>query len=90
MSVYGYVRVSTLRQVDEGDSLAAQRRQIEGYAQMRGLAIDHVFVEEGVSGSVPVAARPCGGGLVGMMVAGDVLVAAKLDRLWTRCAPSRT
>jgi DNA invertase Pin-like site-specific DNA recombinase len=82
MSVYGYVRVSTIKQVDNGDSLEAQRRQIEGYAQMRDLKIDHVFVEEGVSGSIPVTQRPKGGPLLDVLVKGDVLVAAKLDRLF--------
>jgi putative DNA-invertase from lambdoid prophage Rac len=82
MSVYGYVRVSTLRQKADGDSLDAQRRQIDGYAHMRGWALDHVFVEEGVSGSIPVVKRPTGGALLDMLAPGDHLVAAKLDRLF--------
>lgn len=82
MSVYGYVRVSTLKQVDAGDSLEAQRRTIEGYAQMRGMRVDHVFVEEGVSGSVPVGRRPTGGPLLDQLADGDALVVAKLDRLF--------
>ena len=82
MSVYGYVRVSTIKQVDNGDSLDAQRRMIEGYAQMRNLTIDHVFVEEGVSGSVAVSRRPKGGPLLDALVKGDVILAAKLDRLF--------
>ena len=32
MAIYGYCRVSTLKQADEGESLDVQRRQIEGYA----------------------------------------------------------
>ena len=40
MSVYGYCRVSTLRQASEGESLDVQRRQIEGYGHMHGLVID--------------------------------------------------
>src|ERR1700733_11609343 len=32
MAIYGYCRVSTLRQANEGESLDVQRRQIEGYA----------------------------------------------------------
>ena len=34
MSVFGYVRVSTQQQADEGESLAVQQRQIEGYCQI--------------------------------------------------------
>ena len=48
---YRYVRVSTERQAEEGESLGAQRRTIEGYSMMRGLTLDEVFVERGVSGS---------------------------------------
>ncbi len=48
MAIYGYCRVSTLKQANEGESLDVQRRQIEGYALMHGLALDDVFVEEGV------------------------------------------
>jgi putative DNA-invertase from lambdoid prophage Rac len=49
MSTYGYVRVSTSRQADEGESLALQQRQIEGYCMMNGPVLDHVYVEGGVS-----------------------------------------
>jgi putative DNA-invertase from lambdoid prophage Rac len=34
VAVYGYCRVSTLRQANEGGSLDVQRRQIEGYSLM--------------------------------------------------------
>ena len=47
---YGYCRVSTVAQADEGESLDVQQRQLAGYAQMNGLTIDRVFVERGVSG----------------------------------------
>ena len=55
MAVYGYVRVSTDRQADEGESLTAQQRTIEGYAMMQGTPVDHVFVERAVSGSKPLS-----------------------------------
>jgi len=45
MAVYGYCRVSTLRQANEGESLDVQRRQIEGYAHMHGLALDETVVD---------------------------------------------
>jgi putative DNA-invertase from lambdoid prophage Rac len=82
MAVYGYCRVSTLRQANEGESLDVQRRMIEGYAHMHGLALDAIVVEEGVSGSTPVAERPAAAPLFGKLVKGDVLIAAKLDRLF--------
>jgi putative DNA-invertase from lambdoid prophage Rac len=82
MAIYGYARVSTARQASEGESLEVQKRQIEGYAHMHGLAIDGVVVEEGVSGSVPVAERPAAGPLFTKLTKGDVVIAPKLDRLF--------
>ncbi|CAM3137415.1 resolvase [Komagataeibacter xylinus] len=82
MAVYGYVRVSTSRQVDEGESLAVQERQIRGYAMQLGLEIDRIFMEKGVSGSVPLADRPQGKALLERLKAGDTIITAKLDRMF--------
>ncbi len=82
MATFGYCRVSTARQASEGESLDVQRRQIEGYAHMHGLALDDVIVEEGVSGSIPVHERPKGGALLASLKAGDTVIAPKLDRLF--------
>jgi putative DNA-invertase from lambdoid prophage Rac len=82
MAVYGYCRVSTLRQANEGESLDVQQRQLEGYAHMHGLTLAEIAVEEGVSGSVPVEQRPVGGALFAKLKAGDIVIAAKLDRLF--------
>lgn len=82
MSVFGYVRVSTQQQADEGESLAVQQRQIEGYCHMHALQLDEVFVERGISGSVAVTERPEGAALWAKIQRGDMLIAAKLDRLF--------
>jgi putative DNA-invertase from lambdoid prophage Rac len=82
MAIYGYCRVSTLKQANEGESLDVQRRQLEGYAHMHGLTLTEVAVEEGVSGSVPVEERPVGGQLFAKIARGDIIIAAKLDRLF--------
>ncbi len=82
MATFGYCRVSTAKQAAEGESLDVQRRQIEGYALMHGLALDDVVIEEGVSGSVPVAERPAAGPLFAKLTKGDVVIAPKLDRLF--------
>jgi putative DNA-invertase from lambdoid prophage Rac len=74
--------VSTARQASEGESLEVQRRQIEGYALMHALTLAGVVVEEGVSGSVPVAERPAAGLLFARLGRGDVVIAPKLDRLF--------
>jgi putative DNA-invertase from lambdoid prophage Rac len=82
LATYGYCRVSTLRQVNEGESLDVQRRQIEGYVHMHGLAVDEIIVEEGVSGSIPVVERPAGGALFAKLASGDTIISPKLDRLF--------
>lgn len=82
MATYGYVRVSTSRQADEGESLALQERQIQGYCLMNGLTLDHVYIEGGVSGSVPLAERPEGATLLAILKPGDAVITAKLDRMF--------
>jgi putative DNA-invertase from lambdoid prophage Rac len=79
---YGYARVSTVQQADEGESLDVQQRQLAGYAQMHGLAIDKVFVERGVSGSKPLGVRPQGSALLAVLRPGDVVITPKLDRMF--------
>ena len=82
MAVYGYVRVSTGRQAEEGESLAAQQRAIEGYAMIQGTPMDRVFVERAVSGAKPLSDRPEGSMMLGVIQPGDVVITAKLDRMF--------
>lgn len=83
MAVYGYIRVSTDRQANEGESLEVQRRQIEGWCLMHNQELAcPAFQDEGVSGSVPVADRPAGHLLLQALKPGDTIVAAKLDRMF--------
>jgi putative DNA-invertase from lambdoid prophage Rac len=82
MAVYGYVRVSTVRQSDEGESLDVQERTIRGYALMRGMELDRVFVERAVSGSVPLADRPQGAALLELAKPADAIITPKLDRMF--------
>lgn len=49
---------------------------------MQGLTVDAVFVENGISGSVPVAERPEGSKLWARLQRGDTVIAGKLDRLF--------
>lgn len=82
MAVYGYVRVSTVQQANEGDSLEAQIKQVTSYAASRGLELSEndVFVERGVSGGSEFANRPEGSRLLEVIGSGDVLIFPKLDR----------
>lgn len=52
MSIYGYCRVSTADQAQNGESLDVQKKKIRGYAMMQNMEIrsGNIFVERGVSG----------------------------------------
>src|SRR5262245_2728485 len=79
-TVFGYVRVSTAEQANNGDSIETQRQQITGYAMMKGWRVAEFFVDRGVSGSVPLAERPEGQRLLASVAAGDVIITSRLDR----------
>jgi putative DNA-invertase from lambdoid prophage Rac len=81
MAVYAYTRVSTTQQA-EGESLAAQERKLRGWGMMNDHEIAGVFVEEGVSGSLPLRQRPQGELLFAKVQKGDTIVAVKLDRMF--------
>jgi putative DNA-invertase from lambdoid prophage Rac len=86
MQVFGYVRVSTAEQAKEGVSLDAQQQQITGYAMMKGWSVADFFIEAAVSGSVPLAERPEGKRLLEKLHPGDVVITAKLDRMFRSAA----
>jgi DNA invertase Pin-like site-specific DNA recombinase len=90
MRVFGYSRVSTAEQADEGVSLAAQQQQIAGYAMMKGWTVAEHFIERGVSGSTPLADRPEGKRVLATVGKGDVLIVAKLDRAFRSAADALT
>ena len=80
MKVYGYARVSTLTQAREGESLEAQRRQIQSYAVSKGLELfnENIFIEAGVSGGVEFEKRPEGSKLNELVQAGDLVIFPKI------------
>jgi DNA invertase Pin-like site-specific DNA recombinase len=82
MATYSYLRVSTQAQADEGESLGAQQRRVEGYAQMIDLVVDRHFIERGVSGSTPLSQRPEGSALMALVKHGDTIITPKLDRMF--------
>ena len=82
----GYIRVSTAEQANSGLSLVAQRRSIEAYCTLKGLTLDHVYQDKGVSATVPVADRPSGKRLLNAVRRGKgsigAVVILKLDRVF--------
>jgi putative DNA-invertase from lambdoid prophage Rac len=79
--VLGYVRVSTEDRAED-PSLTVQQRRLERWAMQRGWDFAEVIVEFDVSGSIPFRNRPDGGRLWEQLQRGDVVVAAKLDRMF--------
>ena len=56
---------------------AHPRRALEN-----GWTLEHIFVDAGVSGSIALGARPEGSKLLRAVAAGDVVICAKLDRVF--------
>jgi DNA invertase Pin-like site-specific DNA recombinase len=91
MATYGYARVSTAEQAkDDRTSLQTQVRRIEGIAHAAEWTIDAMFVEAGVSGTIPFQERPEGGKLWATLQPGDNLITAKLDRLFRNATDALT
>jgi putative DNA-invertase from lambdoid prophage Rac len=82
MAVFGYCRVSKDAQVEKGISLEEQERMVIGRAMEMDWLLTKTFVEKGVSGSTPFVERPEGGRLFAQLHTGDVVIAAKLDRMF--------
>lgn len=81
----GYVRVSTLRQAEEGNSIASQTLSLQRYARNRGLRLRSrdIVIDDGVSGVIPIWEREGGSRLLEMLESGKYqhLIVAKMDRL---------
>ncbi len=58
MKVVGYVRVSTEKQVQEGEGLAVQTKAIRSWAKANGHRVVAIYSDEGVSGTKDTAQRP--------------------------------
>ncbi len=80
--IYGYSRVSTSQQSEEGQSLTVQERAIQGYCMQKDWTPDSIFIEKGISGSIPLNDRPEGKRLLDSLKAGDTVITCKLDRMF--------
>jgi len=81
----GYCRVSSAEQAaDDRSSLESQEKIIRGYAMARGFNQfeTSVYVDPGVSASIPLRKRPAGSRLLDDAKAGDTIIASKLDRMF--------
>ena len=80
----GYIRVSTVKQKDEGVSLKDQREKIKNYCNLKDLELKEIVADEGVSAGIPLREREGGQELLDKVDDGevDVIVSVKLDRLF--------
>lgn len=81
----GYIRVSTKEQAAEGISLEAQEQKVRAYCALKGVVLEHLIVDAGVSAAKPLATRPGGRQLLALAEGGKDVVAFKLDRLFRDC-----
>ena len=80
-----YVRVSTTRQAEVGNSIASQSTRIQKYAKDRGLRLmsRDIIIDDGVSGGVPFEQRSGGRLVMKRVESGEFghLISLKLDRM---------
>ncbi|HXH31595.1 MAG TPA: recombinase family protein [Bacteriovoracaceae bacterium] len=78
-----YIRVSTIKQAEEGSGLDAQRSELNRYCLAQGWTVDasHVYIDAGISGKTDD--RPAFQAMLAAAQAGQVqrVVATKLDRI---------
>ena len=82
LRAWAYTRVSTLEQADSNISLDEQQHRIAARCVENRWTLERVYVDAGISGSTPLARRPEGAKLLAAVRPGDVVIAAKLDRMF--------
>ncbi len=80
MAVYGYIRVSTAKQVAE-DTPDTQRMTIAQLAMEHGLLVDRYFEDDAISGKTEPEKRPEFGKLVNIIKPGDTIIMSQLNRV---------
>ena len=81
-----YIRVSTVRQAEEGNSIASQTLAVMQYAKSRGLKLlsRNIVIDDGVSGGIPFWERKNGKRILKMVDSGAFshIIVTKLDRMF--------
>lgn len=83
MATYGYIRVSTAKQVVE-DTPDTQRMTIAQLAMEHGLLVDEIFEDDAISGKTEPEKRPGFGALVNRIKTGDTVIMSQLNRVARR------
>lgn len=79
----GYARVST---ADQATSVEAQTVRLRQFAQQAGTELAELFVDEDVSGGLPLKHRPAGRKLMDMLQPGDSVAFIRVDRAFRSLA----
>lgn len=82
MTVFGYARVSTLKQADDGYGLDVQENDIKKHAARNKWNVELWFRDKGVSGSIELKERVQGKLLLQKARHGDIIVCSRLDRMF--------
>lgn len=92
MRVIGYIRCSSAEQAADGLSLEAQRAKITAWCEAACADLVEVVEDAGISGTRPLADRPGGSQIAGLLDARrpdvDAVVIVRLDRLGRNAAES--
>ena len=81
-NVYGYCRVSTVEQAQNGISLETQKQLITTFIKDKyNREVDEWFIDDGVSGTVPILERNRCRDMTDVIDRYDVIVATRIDRL---------
>lgn len=79
--IYGYCRVSTGQQA-ERESLGVQERMVRGQSIVIDQGEPVLFIERGITGSIPVRDRPEGSKLFADLAKGDIVIIPYFDRMF--------
>ncbi|MGL6066705.1 MAG: recombinase family protein [Cetobacterium sp.] len=79
----GYKRVSTEKQVNEGQGLEVQEKNIKKYCKEQKIQLDHIFSDEGISGAEDLDRRVGLGEALSFIRENkiDYIIITKQDRL---------
>ena len=87
MKLYLYGRVST---DDQQTSADAQSARLQEFAEKSGLEVGGEFLDEDVSGKIPLQERPMGKELWNLIQPGDAIAFTKVDRCFRSLVDAAT
>lgn len=86
---YGYCRVSTETQAEKGYGLEAQEKEIRKFAAGRGLELERMFLDAGISGNLKdtdedeaISKREGLMEMLALLEKGDTVIVLNTSRLW--------